>query len=126
MDRIERLEVLDEDGTPPEQAQLRDLDAGTFTARPDDLLVTLRLQPGATWVSDYYPVESVEVHDDGSQTVGLRTSDTAWLRRLLWRLGGRGVVVSPPGVAEEVRQGAEAALAAYGDGTDVPARSDGG
>ena len=128
MDRIERLEVLDDDGTPPPQAQLRDLDAGTFTARPDDLLVTLRLLPGATWVSDYYPVESVEVHDDGSQTVGLRTSDTAWLRRLLWRLGGHGVVVSPATVAEEVRRGAEAALAAYGrvgdqalHGTGVPA-----
>ena len=126
MDRIERLEVLDQDGTPPEQAQLRDLDAGTFSARPDDLLVSLRLLPGATWVSDYYPVESVEAHDDGSQTVGLRTSDTAWLRRLLWRLGGRGVVLSPPGVAEEVRRGAEAALAAYRDGTDVPALGDGG
>ena len=123
MDRIERLEVLDVGGTPPPQAQLRDLDAGTFTAREDDLLVTLRLLPGATWVSDYYPVESVEVHDDGSQTVGLRTSDTAWLRRLLWRLGGHGVVVSPPEVADEVRQGAEAALAAYADVPDP--RADG-
>jgi proteasome accessory factor C len=55
--------------------------------------------------------------------VGLRTSDTAWLRRLLWRLGGHGVVVSPPDVADEVRQGAEAGLAAY---ADVPAhRADG-
>ena len=35
---------------------------------------------------------------DGSQTVSLRTADTAWLRRLLWRLGGRGHACSsrPP------------------------------
>ena len=113
MDRIERLEVLDHDGTPPPQAQLRDLDAGTFTARPEDLLVTLRLEPGATWVSDYYPVESVEEHEDGSQTVSLRTADTAWLRRLLWRLGGRGTLLEPKSLAAEGRRGAREALAAY-------------
>ena len=113
MDRIERLEVLDHDGTPPPQAQLRDLDAGTFTARAEDLLVTLRLEPGATWVSDYYPVESVEEHEDGSQTVSLRTADTAWLKRLLWRLGGRGTLLEPRSLAAEVRRGAREALGAY-------------
>ncbi len=113
MDRIERLQVLDQDGTPPPHAQLRDLDAGTFTARPEDQLVTLRLEPGATWVSDYYPVESVEEHEDGSQTVSLRTADTAWLRRLLWRLGGRGTLLEPKSLAAEVRRGAREALAAY-------------
>lgn len=113
MDRIESLDVLDLDGTPPPDAQLRDLDAGTFTPREDDTLVTLRLLPGATWVSDYYPVESVEEETDGSQTVTLRTADTLWLRRLLWRLGGRGVVLAPAELGAEVRAGAERALAAY-------------
>ena len=113
MDRIEALEVLDEDGTPPREAQLRDLDAGTFTPRPDDTLVTLRLQPGASWVSDYYPVESVDTAPDGAQTVTLRTADTLWLRRLMWRLGGLGTVLEPAALATAVREGAEAALAAY-------------
>ena len=113
MDRIEALAVLDVDGTPPPDAQLRDLDAGTFTPREDDQLVTLHLQPGAAWVSDYYPVESVETADDGSQTVTLRTADTLWLRRLVWRLGGLGTVVAPPELAQAVREGAQAALAAY-------------
>lgn len=113
MDRIARLDVLDEDGTPPADAQLRDLDAGAFTPRPDDTLVTLRLLPGATWVSDYYPVESVQTEADGSQTVTLRTADTLWLRRLVWRLGGRGIVLAPPEVAATVREGAQEALAAY-------------
>jgi proteasome accessory factor C len=114
MDRIESLEVLDVDGTPPPDAQLRDLDAGTFTPRSDDTLVTLELRPGATWVSDYYPVESVVTHADGSQTVTLRTADTLWLRRLLWRLGGLGTVSAPAEVAQRVREGARAALTAYG------------
>lgn len=114
MDRIAALDVLDVDGTPPADAQLRDLDAGAFTPRAEDPLVTLRLAPGATWVSDYYPVESVETAPDGSQQVSLRTADTLWLRRLLWRLGGLGTVVSPPELARAVREGAQAALAAYG------------
>ena len=113
MDRIEALEVLDVDGTPPAEAQLRDLDAGTFTPRPDDTLVTLRLAPGAAWVSDYYPVETVETAADGSQTVTLRTADTLWLRRLMWRLGGLGTVSAPAELAQAVRDGASAALAAY-------------
>jgi proteasome accessory factor C len=113
MDRIEALEVLDVDGTPPLNAQLRDLDAGTFTPREDDMLVTLKLLPGATWVSDYYPVESVRDAEDGSQTVELRTADTLWLRRLVWRLGGRGIVLAPAELVAEVRAGAQDALAAY-------------
>jgi len=125
MDRIAALEVLDVDGTPPPDAQLRDLDAGAFTPRPDDTLVTLHLDPGATWVSDYYPVESVEDAEDGSQTVTLRTADTLWLSRLLWRLGGHARVVSPPEVAEAVRDGAHAALAAYDLGTASAPTSDG-
>jgi proteasome accessory factor C len=113
LDRIEALDVLDVDGTPPADAQLRDLDAGAFTPRPDDTLVTLRLQPGATWVSDYYPVDSVRTEPDGSQTVTLRTADTLWLRRLVWRLGGRGTVLAPDDVAASVREGAQEALRAY-------------
>jgi proteasome accessory factor C len=113
MDRITGLEVLDTDGTPPADATLRDLDAGTFTPRPDDQLVTLRLAPGASWVSDYYPVESVETDATGAQTVTLRTADTLWLRRLVWRLGGLGTVVDPVDLAEAVRAGATEALAAY-------------
>jgi len=118
MDRIEALDVLDTDGTPPPDARLRDLDAGTFTPGPDDQLVTLHLETGATWVSDYYPVESVDTAPDGSQTVTLRTADTLWLRRLMWRLGGQGTVVAPAEVAQAVRDGAREALAAYGEQPD--------
>ena len=43
----------------------------------------------------------------------IATSDTAWLRRLLLRLGGAARVVSPDELRAEVREGAEAALALY-------------
>ena len=116
IDRVEELTVLDVDGTPPAGAHERDLSEGTFRPAPDDLVVTLRLLPGATWVADYYPVESVErvpVDDGGGLLVRMRTADTAWLLRLVWRLGGRGVVLDPPEVVAEVRDGAAAALTAY-------------
>lgn len=117
MDRVEDLVVLDADGTPPPQATERDLSEGTFRPAPDDLVVTLRLLPGATWVSDYYAADSVEevpAGDGGGQVVRLRTCDTAWLRRLLWRLGGRAWVLEPAEVVAEVREGAAEALAGYG------------
>jgi proteasome accessory factor C len=117
IDRIQELEVLEEDGTPPSQARERDLSEGTFRPAPDDLVVTLRLLPGAVWVADYYPVETVErvaAADGGGLLVRLRTPDTAWLRRLVLRLGGQGRVVEPEVVVDEVRAAADAALAGYG------------
>ena len=116
LDRVEELSVLDVDGTPPPQATERDLAEGTFRPGADDLVVTLRLLPGATWVSDYYAVDAVEdvpAVEGGGQRVTLRTADTAWLRRLLWRLGGSGYVLQPAALAAEVRSGAQDALAAY-------------
>lgn len=116
LDRVEELTVLDVDGTPPEGATLRDLAAGTFAPSPDDQLVTLRLDPGATWVSDYYPVEAVTELAGGGQEITLRTGDTEWLRRLVLRLGGLGRVVDPPALVEEVAVASRAALSAYGRG----------
>ena len=113
LDRIETLTILDEDGTAPATAQPRELDSGVFTPHPDDQLVRLALGPGATWVSDYYPTESVDRTQGGGAVVTLRTADTAWLRRLMWRLGSQATVLEPAGLALEVQQGARAALEAY-------------
>jgi proteasome accessory factor C len=115
LDRIEALTVLDEDGTPPATAEPRDLDSGVFTPQADDQLVRLALGPGATWVSDYYPTESVEAAQDGGAVITLRTADTAWLRRLMWRLGSQARVLEPAELALEVQRGAQAALQGYGE-----------
>ena len=72
-------------------------------------------------MADYYPVDSVDVAPDGSSTVTLRTADTLWLRRLLWRLGGHAIVVAPPELARAVTDGALEALAAYGVADTTPA-----
>jgi proteasome accessory factor C len=131
LDRIEEVSVLDEPGVPPDGARPRDLDAGIFQPGPDDLLVSLRLAPSAAWVADYYPHVSHQPDDQAGSGSGgggvsergtilrLHTADTAWLRRLLWRLGGQAMVQEPAWLAEEVAQGAAAALSAYGHAEPV-------
>lgn len=113
LDRIEELTVLEQDGTPPAGAVPRDTGATAFAASPGDVLVELELSRSATWVSENFPVESIERREDGSQRVTLRAADPAWVRRLVWRLGGGATVVQPPELADQIRSGAERALQGY-------------
>ncbi len=113
LDRIADVSVLDEPSAPPAGVQSRDLTQGLFRPGPDDLLVTLALRPGAAWVADYHPCESVVESPDGGLTVRLRARDTGWVRRLALRLGDQGRVLSPDSLADQVRADAQAALAAY-------------
>lgn len=64
-----------------------------FSPRPDDPVVVLDLAPDARWVAEEYPVEAVEDRPDGLRRVRLRVSETAWLERLLLRLGPAARVV---------------------------------
>ncbi|TWE12781.1 helix-turn-helix transcriptional regulator [Rudaeicoccus suwonensis] len=114
LDRVVGIDVLDVDGTPPAEAHPRDLGTDLFTPGPDDLRATLRLQPEAAWVADYYPAETVDRHADGTLTLTVRTGDLTWLRQLVWRLGGAAEVLEPAHLRSEVAQGAAEALAAYG------------
>jgi len=115
LDRVVALRVLDEAAEQHPEAEQRDLSQGLFRASPDDQLVALALQPGAHWVADYHPCESVEEVGDATLVARLRTPDTAWIRRLALRLGAAARVLEPPELAEQVRTDAETALMAYGD-----------
>ena len=113
LDRVHEVAVLDEPSEPPADVQPRDLSQGLFRPGPDDLLVTLALRPGAAWVADYHPCESVTESADGGLTVRLRARDTSWVRRLVLRLGDQGRVLAPDSLAQSVREDAARALAAY-------------
>ena len=115
LDRVERAEVLDAPAAPPAAAEQRDLAQGLFQPSVDDTLVVLALRPGARWVADYHPCESVEEADDGGLVVGLRTASTEWVASLALRLGDQGSVIGPPELSRRVRADAQAALAAYDD-----------
>jgi proteasome accessory factor C len=113
LDRVLSVDVLDVPAEVPDTAEPVDVDAGLFTASPSDVLAELELGPAARWVAEDYPCESVTNLADGRLRIGLRTPDTAWLRRLALRLGEDARVVSPAGLADEIRATAAAALAQY-------------
>jgi proteasome accessory factor C len=113
LDRIQGLEVLDVDGTPPRDARPRDLDQGVFQPREDDTVVRLRLSPQAMWVADYYPHDDLRLDPAGGADVTLRTADVTWVRRLAWQLGGAAEVLEPLSLRASVARGADDALAAY-------------
>jgi len=113
LDRVADLRVLEEDGTPPPQAVSRAGDENLFTPSPDDLVVTLEVEPRGRWVAEYYPVEQTEELPGGRMRVVLRVASPDWIPRLVLRLGGAGRIVGPPGLAEEVLGSARAALSAY-------------
>jgi proteasome accessory factor C len=115
LDRVREVALLDAPSAPPPDAAPRDLSQGLFRPGPDDLLVTLALRPGAAWVADYHPCESVKEGPDGGLTVRLRARDTSWVRRLVLRLGDQGRVIAPEELAQSVRDDAALALAAYAD-----------
>jgi len=120
LDRVQDVALLDLPAEPPPGAEQRDITQGLFRPGPDDLLVTLALRPGAAWVADYHPCESVVEAADGSLVVRLRARDTSWVRRLALRLGEQGRVLAPEELAEQVRADAVRALAAYEVAQAVP------
>lgn len=115
LDRVVSIELLEVTAEVPAEATERDLSLGLFQPSAQDLLVTLALGPGAHWVADYYPCESVEVVGDGTVLARLRTPQTEWVVRLALRLGATGHVVGPASLVEQVRTAAQKALSAYTD-----------
>ena len=113
LDRISSAEVLDETFRRHRDVHPRDLADGLFQPSPDDILVTLLLEPGARWVAEYYPVESTTEARGGRLRVTLRVADPGWLTRLMLRLGGAARVEKPADLADEVRRAAERALDGY-------------
>lgn len=113
LDRVQTLVLLDVDGTPPQQATPRDLEAASYVPGPADERVVLVTEPAAGWVGDYYPAETVEDLGEGRRRIVLRAADPTWIARLVWRLGGTVHIESPASLAERVHDGAAAALAAY-------------
>jgi proteasome accessory factor C len=115
LDRVVGIEVLDADGTPPPDAVSRDVGERLFTPSPEDVVVTVDLEPAARWVATYYPVEHVVELGEGRLRVTLRAASADWVPRLALRLGGDLRVVTPPELAGEVRRRAGDALAAYAE-----------
>ena len=111
--RIVEAEVLDDPVTTT--ASPRDLSEGLFASGEDAVAVTLRLQPQAWWMVEYYQVQETRQQEDGSLEVDLLVADERWLRRLLLRLMPHAEVVAPARWADAVTADARAVLSLYPD-----------
>jgi proteasome accessory factor C len=113
LDRVSSAEVLGSAVADHSDVQPRDLAAGLFQASPDDVLVTLRLEPEARWVAEYYPVESADELAGGALRVTLRAGDTEWLTRLMLRIGAAARIEEPAELSAVVRRAAAQGLHNY-------------
>jgi len=113
LDRIAAAKLLDLPSDPPPQATPRDLSNGMFQPSEADMLAKIRLAPPARWVAEYYPIESVTEGPGGSLIITLRVADTAWLQRLVLRLGGSATVLEPAQLGNQIAETAREALKAY-------------
>ncbi|MGA8112657.1 MAG: WYL domain-containing protein, partial [Actinocatenispora sp.] len=120
LDRIDELTELSEPAAPPPEAQPSDLRGGVFQPTPDQPLVTLRVQRGARWITEYYPCEEVAAQPDGTWLVRLRASDLSWACRLVLGLSGEVDALGPPELVSLVGTEARAALALYQSTGDGP------
>jgi proteasome accessory factor C len=111
LDRIHEATVLDSKITT-EAREPRDLSQGVFGGE-EATLVTLRLEPQARWMEEYYAVQEVRPLPDGGSEVDLLVGDERWLQRLLLRLTPSARVVSPKNYGEGAADAARQALALY-------------
>lgn len=110
VDRIRSLELLDRTFAPPKVAPA----AEVFEPRDDDPRVVLELAPRARWVAEQYPMEAVDELGGGRLRVTLVVAETAWLERLLLRVGPDATVVS--GAEGVAAQAAARVLSRYAGG----------
>jgi proteasome accessory factor C len=90
VDRVSRAELTEERFDPPAGGPGGPTDV--YHPAPGDPLVVLDLQPPAHWIAEQYPNEGVEIRPEGVLRVRLRSSEQAWLARVLLR-GGPDVQV---------------------------------
>ena len=93
LDRIQRVEPLDERFAPPDRPPPAGNGNSIFHPHPDDPVWVLDLEGPAHWIAEQYPNESVEERAGGVLRVRLRAGRAAWLERLLLRAGRHAWVV---------------------------------
>ncbi|CAA9244400.1 MAG: hypothetical protein AVDCRST_MAG20-1894 [uncultured Acidimicrobiales bacterium] len=123
--RVDRIQQLEETGERFEPVRAPPPE-GIFDPGDDAVHVVLRLPVSARWVVEAYPLEWEEV--DGRLIVHVRLLGTAWLERLLLRVGPGAEVLEPPELRDLGTAVARRLLAAYvleavpaADGADQPA-----
>jgi proteasome accessory factor C len=112
--RVDRIRSLRGTGVRFQPRGLRGAGRPLYTRGEDDVAVTLRLAPAARWVAEYYETTRETELADGRLEVDLPAGRTAWLERLLLRLGTDAEIVAPEGLKARVRDLADVTRKRYG------------
>lgn len=103
VDRMRSVAALDAPAEMPPDVDLSRYES-LYLQSAEATPVTLDLAPGAAaWVGEYYPLESQDRLPDGWVRVRLSAGGTAWLEKMLLRLGSQARVVGPPELGERLR-----------------------
>lgn len=111
VDRIREAEALEEEFAPPSDPPDETV---TYRPGPDDSTARIRLEPQASWVVDYYPVEVIESGADGTTVIDFAAQDPMVTARLLLRLGADAKLLSGEDVGRSLAALREAVLERYG------------
>ncbi len=109
LDRIEEARVLEETFVP---GDLPD-EVSNYVPGLAARTVRLWLPADARWVLETYPVTDVVEHPDGTTEAQFSVVGTAWLERLLLRVGPGAEVLEPAELADLGRDAATRLLALY-------------
>lgn len=103
VDRMKSVEMLADPAPVPEEVDLAKYES-LYVQGPESVPVVLDISPEASWVMDYYPLVSQEEIDDGWMRITLSTGGTAWLERLILRLGQNARILEPRWLHDRVRE----------------------
>lgn len=109
IDRIRRIEVLDEHFEP---VRAKSEPAIAYTPSDDDIVARIRLSAAATWVLDYYPVDVVKQTKSATE-IRFSSPDAEIPARLLLRLGADARLVEGDEVRERLQSIAGTLQARY-------------
>jgi proteasome accessory factor C len=102
--RADRIHAATATGERFEPRGLRGAGRPLYTPAESNVRVTVRLQPEARWVAEYYETSREVELGDGRLEVELPAGRLEWLDRLLLRLWPDAEVVHPPELHERVRE----------------------
>lgn len=110
--RIDRIRDVRSTGEQFEPRGLLGQGRPLYARGDKDMMLRLRLAPGAQWIADYYDVETRTKRGENLD-VSLPTRDLAWAAKLLLRFHGEVTVLGPPSLKKLVRKLADETLALY-------------
>ncbi|MGH2740615.1 MAG: helix-turn-helix transcriptional regulator [Actinomycetota bacterium] len=110
--RVDRIRDVRSTGETFEPRGLLGQGRALYARSDKDVIIRLRLAPGAQWIADYYAVEAKK-RRGADLEVSLPTKDLVWAAKLLLRFHGEATVIKPARLKKLVRRLADQTLALY-------------